>query len=375
MFCKKRIIHTQLTIIMFFLAFVKSFSDTSLYIDKSYNSLLKILAYFIYITLFYSCLNFVKVKSYSLILCIISSILLGISIYYNRNPFLLVTVIAIIACSNNNYHGIVNALFKGQLVSIILIFILSIIGVFPEVDKYRDGIYRLSMGFRHANTAGLYILSICLFGITLYFYTWKKKYYLYLLAATLVIYLTCKSRTSIYCCLMALLLIPVFKIFGKHMVSNRIIKSILIIFVPLCIICTYIAAIYYDKVSIFSILNRYSNDRLFINALYFSKCSLKLFSQKVIIGNWYLDSSYSNLILFNGLIPTVLYSILNCACMNKAIKNHDFGTIICIVIWGIYGFFETGNLFFWFNATLLYLLAKIDAVSFVNAKISGVNAP
>lgn len=345
-----------LTLTLFCLTIIKAFSNTSLYMNNNYYTFFKLLSYMTYIALLICCFRIpIKKKKFAFLslLCL----LLGIATIYSENIFLLVTFVAIMSINEANYYTVVRAIFYASIISFFVIVGLHLLGIFPSVDKIQNGTYRTSLGFRHVNTCGLYMLAILLMGITLYFNKWKKKYYIYTTFVFLTIYITCKSMTSLLCGMLSVVLLFVFKKWGNFLIERKLVRICIYLLTPMCFLATYFSAKYYSSSELLKYINVLMTNRIFLNSVYFQTGTVSLFSKPFIMPNWYLDSAYANLILFNGVVPSTIYTILNIFNTRKAIKEREFGVIICIIIFSIYALSEIGALYFWFNVSILYILS------------------
>ena len=346
-------------IILFIFIVLKSFSDTSLYnTNETYASIISGMLFVTYI--FFAIIAGIKFRGETTKFIMLSIILLLLILdaYYNKKTFLLIDILGILLCVRNDYIRIAKVIFAGQSISFISIVIMNFFGVFPDVIKFREDKLRYSLGFLHANNAGIYILSILILYTTLRFKNWKIKDYIVILAGIAFMIFTCKSRTCIVSAIFLLILIVFFRRFGDKITNLRLCNMVLIGFVPFMVVLTYFIAINFTELKLLKMLNMFLSDRLYINAAYFNKFSISWFgNDQVDINGLYLDSAYSNLLLSNGLIGVSLYGLACVLSMKKAIKQKCFPVIISLLLWGIVGFTETGSLFFWFNCSLLFIVA------------------
>ncbi len=348
---------TYLSLIMIFLELIKAFSNTSLYINDAYDTCFQVLSYVSYAALLICCLKS-KIRKRYFYIAISIAFFLVITTVYNGNFFLLVTFVSVLACNKANYTELVSVLFKTTILSIILIVSLHFLGLFPSINKLQDGFVRTSLGFRHVNTCGLYFLSALLMGIILYFRKWKKRYYLYSVSVIIAVYMTCRSLTSIACSAFAVFLVIVMKYWGENIIKNKMFKVLLLSFIPFCFLLTYMCAKWYSNSNILLSLNKITTDRLFLNSIYFKNGAISLFSKPFTLTNWYLDNAYANLLLFNGLIPSIIYCLINIFNIHKAMQERQFGVIICNLVFAVYALLETGAIYFWFNVSIIYALTR-----------------
>lgn len=346
-------------LVLYMLCIVKALSNTSLYVNPFYDSVFSVLGYVCYGGFLLICLTHkytVKIFLWLMICCIA----LAFTTFYSGNVFLLITVLAIMAAYKVNFNNCVKTVFCATIFAIGLIIIGNVLGIFPSVYNFKHGedVIRNSLGFRHVNNCGLYFLTIIVDAIIIKYENWKKRYYLYFFVVILFLYVTCGSFTSIACSVLAICLLIIFRHFNIKLFYSRPVMILLFSIVPICFIMTYVAAVKYDESVLLQFLNLHLSDRLFLNYMYFKQTQLSMIGHQFELVNWYLDSAYAQMLLFSGVLPSVLYCILNILNLKKAFKNDDVGIVIAILTFAVYGLFETGAIFFWFNISLLYLFTN-----------------
>ena len=110
------------------------------------------------------------------------------------------------------------------------------------------------------------------------------------------------------------------------------------------------------------ILNSILSGRVNLINAYFNYYGLSLFGQKIGLGSEFfkygmstLDNSYVHLLIHFGIIFFIIYTISYIKLIISLIKDNQKQKLISVVIYLIYGIFETVAIRFDFNATLLFI--------------------
>lgn len=212
------------------------------------------------------------------------------------------------------------------------VFSLYLLGIFPDIILFRDdGAIRHSLGFKHPNTLGGFLLIIV---IEIIIVNWEKlKWHHYLLSVILLLINNSitNSRTSFIVGIFSLLIAVSIKFKGqtKFIFNNWIFKWIVIILPFILVLFMLFVVKNLDiNSTIFSIVNKFSSGRLGLFKNIYETYGVSLFGQSIptlsedyairyFIRQQTLDNAYLTLLIRYGILTTIVFSFY----VSKIIKG------------------------------------------------------
>ncbi|AJC12636.1 hypothetical protein JI75_08230 [Berryella intestinalis] len=255
--------------------------------------------------------------------------------------YLWTVLLAAFFMRNLNAKEVLTWIFIVQLIVLLTIVLLGVVGVMPTppwVSENPDRI-RHALGFEWYTYASHFLLSL----ILVYFYLKREKaswfVIVVLLAFNVVVFLLSDSRNSFALSLLVLGAMAAYKRWGSKLRRNKVFELAFIASVP---ICAVLSAIVFLGVPVDSDLghqlNRVFSNRLAQTQLAFSQYDVSIFgnriewvtpiavmSGKVASGaNNYVDCSYLNILIRNGVLVSAVFLVLFVALVRKAVTGGDY---------------------------------------------------
>ena len=288
-----------------------------------------------------------------------------LSTFFSNEFNLLTIIIFVMSVRSKDVPKLIKFLGIGNLIGLTIIVFCSVLGILPNYIQFQTGRIRHSLGFLlPVHLSGFYMN----FGLS-YVYIYKDKFTLkrlfIVVMPAFIIYLLSVGRASFY----TLLLIAVITFLENHL-KNRtkfILTNLTNHFAKLLYLFTFaisiIVGIFYRTSSLLIELNYMFTGRFYWFYLYWQRYSPKLFGQpllRVSIAQnrqtgarmMILDSANLTLLLENGIIMTVIVSVLIFMLISRLKKENDLTSLI---IWvALIATFPLGYtaLFFWRNPLL-----------------------
>ncbi|WP_395319486.1 hypothetical protein [Fructilactobacillus frigidiflavus] len=296
-------------------------------------------------------------------------ILLAFSAKIARSHDVLNSYILVCGSYNVNLKSIFKTSFWSMLSILIITISSSLLGILLNLAYFRNGIFRYSLGESYPT-----VLSSIVFFIGVSFVCWhigsyNKKFIsitcISILAIGFLLYIITNTRNDLFCSI-ALAIVSCWRYYEKIM-KNCFFKIVLILIPTITFLWTILSAYLYNPSSkIWHILNEIFSNRLMYVSLATHRFSLKLFGQYIeqqgngstltqVTNYFFIDSSFSRVLLMNGLISFVfIYIICQLSFIRIMKSNNSLNTAILLVfvVTMIEGTFSTLFIIAGFNATL-----------------------
>lgn len=292
--------------------------------------------------------------------------------YFSKGGWVSECIWLICGMKKVNIKKFVKYLFFSNLIGTLTIIILSYSGVINDLILYRGAMARHSMGFNHPNAFGARILQLASMYLFLKKDTIKKKDCILTLVLAMIILSVADSLTSFF--LMIILSFGVFfiSILNKRNIKlKKIFERIFLKFGKVFWIIPIIAV----SVTVLSLnVSKYFGGNLLSRILqaryYFDYYGLSFFGTQLETNNtienfnlqfsklYTLDNGYIYLLLGYGVISFSLFVVGNVFLSKKLFAKKDYVSALVIVIYSIYGLFETMMIRYTYNFSLL-LLAEL----------------
>ncbi|MDT2565989.1 hypothetical protein [Enterococcus avium] len=289
---------------------------------------------------------------------------------YNDSNFLIAFAWFIVGAKGINYKFAVRAIFLSQFLSVIILFGLSKTGYIENAIFFRkdldNNVIRYSYGFDHPNTLAARIFQI--FCSWLFLRKEKLKLADCFLGFVLAFgsFRFTNSRTVYYLLLLLSFLILLNLLYKKLPINlDQMIKKLsrLLYLVPLFII---VIVLNFDR--IFSYIRSFATGTIlsrvqliksyldFYGVSLFGKPIISTYSDNIIDYNFYaLDNSYVYLLIGFGIIFATIFLVAYFIKIKQFWKNGEYVITIIMIMYLLYGFFETTLIKFTFNFTLIFL--------------------
>jgi hypothetical protein len=238
-------------------------------------------------------------------------------------------------------------------------------GVLTGYEFFKNGRARLVLGYNHPNVLGCIIM---VFGLVWIACRIKKpKLWDYLIVAALTIFCWAgpMSRTAAISLGAALLLMAVQQLWGDRLLSLVWIRWLLVLSSPICFLLIFSLSYFYTPDNAFlAKANAFLNGRAAFGRAFLEKYYHTWMGQKIkMVGtaeaertgkaNMYLDSAYMRLYVSLGILALFIFLFLMIAAMLYAIRQRDWGIIIGLLAFGLYGISEVYMIYVFFDVFLI----------------------
>lgn len=294
-----------------------------------------------------------------------------ITFYKNGSTFLTSFLWFLAGAKGVSIKYSIKSILYSQILSVGFIFILAYMGIIENTIYLRsNGGIRYSMGFDHPNTFAARILQIEI----IYFYLRNKK--INLLDGILIFligymsYMWTNSRTALYMTILIviyIILYVVFKRFNIKRIFNYLFSK-LIKLSPLGFLGILILLINFNKLipTLDNFISGTLLSRVNLMGQYLQNYKIKLFGQVLEITYknkdiysttdfFTLDNSYLYLLLGFGIVNFTLFFLAYIKSIKILRSKGDNFAIYSIILFFIFGLFETMFIRFSFNFTLVFL--------------------
>lgn len=293
-------------------------------------------------------------------------ILLLIVTINSESTIWLKSFILMLACRNSRFKSICFAILCGYLCILLLSVFLY------NFDLSSGGVVRrgyLNYGFVHPNLAALILLIISFLFIVCFEGRWNNYNLFFVFIINIFSYTLFDSRT-------ALISFLIFCSYTLLFDNNKMIQiqTVLTIVYPiiLIILILFLSSFVLNH-KMMLLLNTLLSDRVVYWSELFKSNTLSFFGQtidfdycfySVINNNSYsyliLDNTYLYILFVYGVVPFLLFIILNVILIKVNLKKHNtyiLGSIIAIMT---YGMFETNTVNILVNFPMFYLFTQDD---------------
>lgn len=297
---------------------------------------------------------------------------IGMITFYNNGSTFLTSFLWFLAGAKGvSIKQSIKSILYSQILSVGFIFILAYMGIIENTTYLRsNGGIRYSMGFDHPNTFAARILQIEI----IYFYLRNKKINLLdsilIFLISYISYMWTNSRTALYMTIlivMYIILYVVFKRFNIKRIFNYLFSK-LIKLSPIGFLGILILLINFNKIipTLDNFISGTLLSRVNLMGQYLQNYKIKLFGQVLEITYknkdiysttdfFTLDNSYLYLLLGFGIVNFTLFFLAYIKSIKILRSKGDNFAIYSIILFFIFGLFETMFIRFSFNFTLVFL--------------------
>ena len=285
--------------------------------------------------------NFREIIIYGIV-----GIFLLISLYNYRDVMVAVNLFAIMAFKNANPYKALKLYLIATIIGMICVFLISIFTPYTSNDvqiRYGTERIRYGLGFYYATFVAHYLFSILL----VFLIVCKNiKLYHYLIFAILnivIFILTDTKAPFVYIWMIIIIHIVLTRIKNDFLINFY--KLLTILSYPVLSLVTIILSLYYDSSNSFmNIFNKILTGRLSLTHNALEICGYKLFGQTV--GIWgdgfYIDSSFVNMLVLNGLIVFIISIALMTIFSYMSAKNENIPLMIALSFFALRSAFDWG---------------------------------
>ncbi len=238
-----------------------------------------------------------------------------------------------------------------------IVFSLGIAGLIPSRIARRG---YSSYGFTHPNTLGLMIVLIIGLLIIVFYKQLKVKHYFALALLSFLGWRVTGGRNVLAISLFAIVFCVILRAFGNKLAERKIFRILLYFVVPALFFISIHMAVSFDYFNPnYESINVLLSNRLAMAHTVTLRNTPTLFGQ--IIQTTLVENSYIVLLYQNGYIFSAIFIIINELIIRKSILNKNFGILVFILAFAIYGISEAFAYNPFVNVALLYLMLKDDS--------------
>lgn len=306
-------------------------------------------------------------------------VLAALQSYLLKDTTFLYMFILCVGCYGVNSENIVKLHFYSRLTALIIIIGLSLLGIIPDLVFLRDGIARHSFGISYPTNFASHVFYLF---ISYLFLKKERPKFKTLIFSLLIAFLLLKFTDARLDSFLIFISVLLFYIAGLN--SSKNIKKIfyvvgIIVFPILLILIFYINKIYTPNNAILKNLNKLMSNRLSIGNDTINRFPINLFGNKITqVGNggiqglnrnslvdqyYYIDSSYIRLIYMQGIISTIIVTIMNIWLGFKAWIYKNWKVSLLILLCAIHDIIAQFSINIIFSPLLLLLFSKMDCDS------------
>lgn len=292
---------------------------------------------------------FINKFSYKELIIYVFALAIGLISYLKtENTVILTLLLVIFSAKNINIRNVLKIIFYINL-SLVIIHILFYCVYVVSGGKFvktfnRGSIIRYSFFYVHPNTFSMYVFwTLCL-----YFYLFYERIgyisYFVTVLISCFIYFFPNSRTGALETLILLILL-IFMKKNKRKAKNK--KILNATFIYLFLFMFFNIDYYFIQNPIVQKLDNILSSRITLGKIIVDKYGITMFgsdittnhSQVIINNNYYnnvttLDCMYTSLLLYLGIIPTIIYSILLIKT-SKLLSSKENIFLILLLFYGI----------------------------------------
>ena len=301
-------------------------------------------------------------KKSQFIKCFFIMLMAESTVYFSGSNYFLVLLYIIAAGRDLKIDLLIKRLIYAYFIGVFLTVLCASFGIISSIDVITEsGVVKKALGFFHPNTLAIYLFYINL--LFWYMNSNKAISVVFSIINFIISYFVCYSRTASYLillfCFIQILMIIVQKYRGQF---ARLIWKTILIGSIIASLSMFVSFIVINSKFDTKILNSILSGRVNLINAYFNYYGLSLFGQKIGLGSEFfkygmstLDNSYVHLLIHFGIIFFIIYTISYIKLIISLIKDNQKQKLISVVIYLIYGIFETVAIRFDFNATLLFI--------------------
>lgn len=291
-------------------------------------------------------IQFRKYNIKTLFIMVIVFITLIISIYKTKSYYICQLLLILLVSKNIDINQFIKNIFFIQLFMFCTVILFHMMGMTTDVIKYReDGSIRNSLGFSHPNRLGNYIFIMILEYI--YIKKVKLKLYNYLIIGLVLIttnYFS-DSRATLYSMIVTLIIIYIYNIVGKKILTNKFSKIIIInSFLILSILSFSLCYFYRNGNEMAEKINEALSNRILLMNRELENRTIKPYgyelnsieNERIVI-----DNAYGNIVIMYGWVINIFFLVLFTINFIELYKRENYSMIIVLFGYLIYSMFET----------------------------------
>ena len=316
-------------------------------------------------------------KIRQLVLIGIVILLLGICYLSSGQADLIKACILVVYLKGTKEKELFHQLFQAFLLAFIIVLILYVLGISDAGATRRNG---LTLGFATTNIASRMIQC------TIFSWMVSKrkdirfaKLFLVTEMVAVFIFLTTGSRAStIIVAISPLIIYFINFLFGRKRggIILKILSLLPIVFLAVTIITAYL----YESSSLVQLINSiFLSNRIYMNYVALDNFGIGLLGQSVNISSLAgiydsasstyvnfltIDSHYTYLIVYYGIIGTIIWMAANLMTFHKAVTQKNAAIITVLLLLNVYAITETmGSIFAYFPLMYLLIQPNVNDVS------------
>ena len=291
-------------------------------------------------------IQFRKYNIKTLFIMVIVFITLIISIYKIKSYYICQLLLILLVSKNIDINKFIKNIFFIQVFMFCTVVLFHMMGMTTDVIKYReDGSIRNSLGFSHPNRLGNYIFIMILEYI--YIRKAKLKLYNYLIIGLVLIttnYFS-DSRATLYSMIVTLIIIYIYNIVGKKILTNKFSKIIIInSFLILSILSFSLCYFYRNGNEMAEKINEALSNRILLMNRELENRTIKPYgyelnsieNERIVI-----DNAYGNIVIMYGWVINIFFLVLFTINFIELYKRENYSMIIVLFGYLIYSMFET----------------------------------
>lgn len=269
-----------------------------------------------------------KIPLWRFVLQVLIIFFFVISSYVTRRSNLLIFALLIMGAESSRFHQIVRYCMRGLIAGLLIVGLALAFGIIHDYMQGRAHCFGFSY-YHHVPYAMFNILLMYL-----YLRKTKLKLVSYIVIVVINWIVFHYTRTELVFLLTFVVLIFRIIVDTEIRIDRPLIIHLSWLVFPLLCVLTYIAMRWYQPSAIWAAINRFSNKRLYMMNLGYTRYGITLLGQfvEMIGGNvlrtqkvatFYIDSAYAYSLLAYGLIFTMLVIFMYSKICSSAAKNND----------------------------------------------------
>lgn len=316
-------------------------------------------------------------------------ILLGISVGYlswraSGESWAFWAVLFVLSAEDVKIKPLAEITLCTTLIVLLLSITASNLGLIENIIDFRsNGTMRQSLGFNHANTLGLTIMTACTAFSVIRFDESPLFSIFALLFGIVILLVVADARSAAFLCVVQICFLVIFHS-ARVIKTKRFWRRLFIVLVSAIIVLSYYYMIFYNPANaVHATLDNMLSYRLSLAHGYYSLKPLTLFGSDFTDVRplawdsegqpfFMLDNAYCHLLIRNGILMAALYLIGLFALLRRFVSEKRWDVILFgITILSIYGLSENMALYIECNYFLVVIGAQILFSHRGGSKISG----
>ncbi len=306
-----------------------------------------------------------KTEKRVFLITVFMGVLFLISALTSGRIWLFITFLFIICAENVDFSKILKCSGITSIITIILIFGGSLLGVVNNLRYEHLGIYANCLGFIHYAFP-----AFILFHVMLNYMTYRKVLtvweYLVASIACVVFFYVFTSRTTFLLSIVFIIIFAVLTNVKNLNINNKFVR-ILSIFMPFFLmLIAYICGLMYDNTNkLWRSLNSLVNARLELGKEAFKRYPVNLFGQEIFMQvdikeeYFFIDSGYVFSLCGYGIIFSLLLMFMFAIMLYDAAETNNKPIFVYILIVLIFSWTNDTLLYIFYNPIVLYFMTAL----------------